>query len=238
MRQWYAFYPRDFMYDTMELSLEADALYRRLIDMYYINGGPFAKDVREICRRCRIDPRQFRRIFPEVEKYFFESDGLLHHNRIDAELEKAKQIQERRAQAGRKGGKANAKQMLDSESSKSLSKTQHNTTHIKKKNSIKKRKPAKKFVKPTEKEVADYIAQQNYDVDASTFWNWNESKGWKVGNQPMKDWKAAVRTWNQRNGSSKPSPRMTHEERARLEYEANIEDQQLHEALRNGTTTR
>jgi hypothetical protein len=25
-----------------------------------------------------------------------------------------------------------------------------------------------------------------------------ESKGWKVGNQPMKDWKAAVRTWEQR----------------------------------------
>jgi hypothetical protein len=39
-------------------------------------------------------------------------------------------------------------------------------------------------------------------VDPETFHDWNMSKGWKVGNSPMKDWKAAVRTWEKRERSN------------------------------------
>lgn len=53
----------------------------------------------------------------------------------------------------------------------------------------------KVFVKPTLEEINDYIKTKNYDVDPERFFNFYESKGWKVGNQAMKDWMAAVRTW-------------------------------------------
>lgn len=56
-------------------------------------------------------------------------------------------------------------------------------------------KKAKRFVKPTVEQVRDYITEKNYTVDAEKFWDYYESKGWKVGHSPMKDWKAAVRTW-------------------------------------------
>ena len=37
-----------------------------------------------------------------------------------------------------------------------------------------------------------------YSVDAETFFDFYEAKGWRVGKDSMKDWKAAVRTWQKR----------------------------------------
>ena len=57
----------------------------------------------------------------------------------------------------------------------------------------------KRFVKPTLEEVEEYCLNRKNNIDAQQFIDFYESKGWKVGNQPMKDWKACVRTWEQRN---------------------------------------
>ena len=40
------------------------------------------------------------------------------------------------------------------------------------------------------------------NVDAKTFVDFYESKGWKIGKNPMKDWKAAVRTWEKKDNKS------------------------------------
>lgn len=58
----------------------------------------------------------------------------------------------------------------------------------------------KKFVKPTPKEVSDYAKEINFNLDGDYFCDWNEARGWLVSKNPMKDWKAAIRTWK-RNGS-------------------------------------
>ena len=49
--------------------------------------------------------------------------------------------------------------------------------------------------KPTIAEIQAYIMEKGYDVDALHFFDYYESNGWRVGKNPMKDWKAAVRTW-------------------------------------------
>ena len=41
-------------------------------------------------------------------------------------------------------------------------------------------------------------------MDAETFVDFYASKGWKVGNAPMKDWEAAVRTWEKRDNRAAP----------------------------------
>lgn len=51
------------------------------------------------------------------------------------------------------------------------------------------------FVPPTVEEAQAYIAEQGYSVDAERFVDFYTAKGWFVGKSPMKDWKAAVRTW-------------------------------------------
>lgn len=62
----------------------------------------------------------------------------------------------------------------------------------------------KKFVPPTVEEVAAYCLKRKNKVDAAYFVDHYTSNGWKVGKQNMKDWKAAVRTW-EKNGYNQPS---------------------------------
>ena len=66
-------------------------------------------------------------------------------------------------------------------------------------------KPQKRFTKPTLEEVQAYCKERNNGVDARKWYNHYEAVGWKVGRNPMKDWKASVRTWerNDNNGTVK-----------------------------------
>lgn len=65
-----------------------------------------------------------------------------------------------------------------------------------KENTKEKEKPKRKpFVKPTLEEVKAYCRERESTVLAGAFYDWYESNGWKVGKNPMKDWKAAIRTW-------------------------------------------
>lgn len=56
-------------------------------------------------------------------------------------------------------------------------------------------KESKRFAKPSLEEVSAYCRERGNDVDAKTFIDFYEAKGWKIGKNSMKDWKAAVRTW-------------------------------------------
>ena len=58
--------------------------------------------------------------------------------------------------------------------------------------------PPKRFAPPTVEEVTAYCRERKNGVNPERFIDFYASKGWKVGNQPMKDWHAAVRTWEQR----------------------------------------
>jgi len=62
---------------------------------------------------------------------------------------------------------------------------------------------SKRFSPPSINEIQDYCEKRNNNVDASTFFDFYESKGWYVGKNKMKDWKAAVRTWEKRDGGGK-----------------------------------
>lgn len=52
--------------------------------------------------------------------------------------------------------------------------------------------------RPTVEDVQEYISLNNYAVNAERFVDYYESNGWKVGRNPMKDWKACVRTWHKK----------------------------------------
>jgi len=53
----------------------------------------------------------------------------------------------------------------------------------------------KRFVHPTVPMVAAYCGEKGYHLDAERFVDYYTANGWKVGKNPMKDWRAAVRTW-------------------------------------------
>ena len=65
-------------------------------------------------------------------------------------------------------------------------------------------KPARaRFTKPTIEEVQAYCRERGNSVDANRFIDYYEANGWKVGKNPMSDWRAAIRTW-EKNAYSTP----------------------------------
>ena len=60
-------------------------------------------------------------------------------------------------------------------------------------------KKRKRFEKPTLSQITQYCLERNNNVNAEQFYDYYESNGWKVGKNSMKDWKAAVRTWEKNN---------------------------------------
>ena len=64
-------------------------------------------------------------------------------------------------------------------------------------------KKQKAFIPPTLKEVQDYCQERGNRVDPEAFVDFYTGKGWMVGKNKMKDWKAAVRTWERRTKEEK-----------------------------------
>ena len=58
-----------------------------------------------------------------------------------------------------------------------------------------------RFTPPTPDDVRAYCSEKGFQVDAVRFCDFYASKGWRVGSSPMKDWRAAVRTWATREQS-------------------------------------
>jgi predicted phage replisome organizer len=65
------------------------------------------------------------------------------------------------------------------------------------KNSVDKTTPTKRFTPPSIEEISLYCEERQNNVNAEKFHSFYEMKGWMVGKNKMKDWKAAIRTWEQ-----------------------------------------
>lgn len=61
---------------------------------------------------------------------------------------------------------------------------------------------SKRFIPPTIEEVTDYCIERNNGIDPQAFIDYYEARGWQLNKQKMKDWKAAVRTWERNDFSS------------------------------------
>lgn len=119
--------------------------------------------------------------------------------------------------AGKKGGLVTqARHKLSDESTACLSasstpnkqtetdtesETETETEKVKEK-IVKKESSVKHFVKPTLSEVKEYCESRHNGLDAEAFIAYYESVGWKVNTKPMRDWKAAVITWEKRRQQS------------------------------------
>jgi hypothetical protein len=69
--------------------------------------------------------------------------------------------------------------------------------HVKKPPEEQKKKPKPRFVPPTLEEVKAYCEERTNGIDYIKWHDFYSAKGWMVGKNKMKDWKAAVRTWEQ-----------------------------------------
>ena len=70
-----------------------------------------------------------------------------------------------------------------------------------------KAKKESRFIPPSADEVRAYCNERGNAVDADRFVDYYASKGWMIGKNKMKDWKAAVRNW-ERKAEEKPAPQV------------------------------
>lgn len=84
---------------------------------------------------------------------------------------------------------------------------------------VKAKAKVKRFVKPTIEDIFNYCSERENNVDCRKFFDYYESNGWKVGKNPMKDWKASIRTWEknttQQQKVSQPKQVLTSWQQAR-----------------------
>lgn len=65
------------------------------------------------------------------------------------------------------------------------------------------------FIRPTAEQINEYSKEIGFTLDGSQFIDHYEARGWLIGKNPMKDWKAAVRTWKRNSNQFTPTTQQT-----------------------------
>ncbi len=143
---------------------------------------------------------------PVVKKFIRTDDGFYYNKRMQEEAEKRANFVQTRVDNGVKGGRPkNKENHKDNLVDNHMGNHMENENDNENKDVIKNEKPINRpgtkhfFTIPTVEEVRAYCVERKNKINAEAFIDFYTSKGWKVGNQHMKDWKAAVRTWEKRN---------------------------------------
>ena len=195
----YKHYLGDYGRKTAHLSLIQEGAYRRMLDHYYGTMKPLPQDSASLCRISRAFSKDEQEAVQFIAEQFFSigRDGLLHNKRADEEISKWTAQAEVNRITGRLGGRPKTESVSESGTEQEPSPE----ARSQKPDTIdqnQKKRGASRFSPPALDEVKAYCADRKNQVNPETFVDFYAAKGWKVGNQPMKDWKAAVRTWEKR----------------------------------------
>lgn len=98
-----------------------------------------------------------------------------------------------------------------------------------------KRARVARFTPPTVADVASFAKEHGLSLNAEQFVDFYAAKGWRVGNSPMKDWRAAVRNWVRRDQSpnAPPGKRVGAQQYSQRTYtESELADDMTDELLR------
>lgn len=135
-------------------------------------------------------------------------DGEISEKRSSNGALGGRPAKEKSTQKSKKGSKSESKKGSKSESelktNTEIENEYENNIEEESKGVQGKRKPTtstqRRFTPPTLEEVMEYCQERNNGIDAIQFFDFYEANGWVQGkDKPLKDWKAAVRTW-ERNG--------------------------------------
>jgi len=193
---YYQFNIADFNLHTSHLTLEEEAIYRRLLDYYYDIEGPIQQETKSVFRRLRLS--KYSETATAILDEFFElRDGYYHNSRADKEISRY----QKRVQVAKNNGKKGGRPKEPKENQVGLQKKTNQEPITNNQEPIKSI-GAKKFAPPSLQEVTSYCRERQNTVDPQKFIDFYQGKGWMVGKNKMKDWKACVRTWENRDAKS------------------------------------
>lgn len=94
---WFPWYPALYRADTLDLTLEQDGAYRRLIDHYMETRLPLPDNNNSLSRIIGISVNDFQAIAEQLRCKFTAKDGSLHNKRCDIELNRQDSLSKKRS---------------------------------------------------------------------------------------------------------------------------------------------
>lgn len=189
---YYCFHVGDYATHTRHIDLIEDLAYRRILDLYYTREMPIQGDVEKVARLIGMRDH-IQSVSNVLSDFFLKSEEGYKNKRCDDEISayhakaaRAKNANQTRW-ASRKSNLAlisDIKSDVISESDKIPTNNQEPIKRI-----------GGKFTPPTLDEIKDFCLERKNNVFPQRFFDFYTSKGWMIGKNKMKDWRAAVRTW-------------------------------------------
>ena len=200
---YYQFNIGDFSLHTNHLTLEEEAVYRRLLDFYYDTELPIPIETQPVIRRLRLG--SYQAVLDVILQEFFvkEADGW-HNLRADIEIAdyhaKGKTARENGSKGGRpkknSGSKTQSVILANPEITQPKPKQELRT-----KNDKQLTRKTIGFIKPNLDQVCKQFEGKIEDCysEAYSFFNHYESNGWMVGANAMSCWRACTNNWIKRS---------------------------------------
>ena len=180
---YYAVIPANVRYDKT-LTPNAKLLYAEITALCNMNG------------KCTASTKYFCTIYEvsriSIQKWLKILEDNNHIKRVNIYKQGSKEIETRIITL-----------VNDSSKEKLTNNTNINITNTNITYSNKER-----FKKPTLIEIEIYCSNRKNNIDHIAFYEFYESKNWMVGKNKMKDWKAAVRTWERRENKKQSSSKL------------------------------
>jgi uncharacterized protein YdaU (DUF1376 family) len=176
------------------MKLDEMGAYLLLLMECWLDGGSLPSgEVKDILGVEGEDWARLKRVV--VDKMFTTQDGRIHNQTLEEIYRDTISRSQKYSNAGSKGNEvrwAEHRQAIAGQSPGDSQATPAPVAEDKNKT---------RFKPPTIEEVAAYCRERGNAVDPQTFCDFYASKGWRVGNQSMKDWRACVRTWEKERGN-------------------------------------
>lgn len=176
------FYTSDFLTGTGLLSDEQVGKYIRLLCYQHQKGILSERDMLNICKSYDED----------IWSKFVKSEEGYYNQRMKEEADKRRNYTESRRQNKLKANKNKDILNICSSYEQHMENANEN---ININDNININNKGKRFIKPELFVIQNYFEEMGNLNEAEGFFNYYESNGWKVGKNPMKDWKAASRNW-------------------------------------------
>lgn len=210
---WMPLYIGDYLSATQHLSTEQNGAYLLLLMSAWKFGGELPDDDEQLASISKLPLERWIKTRQVLCRFFEISGGVWTQRRLSAEIEKAIARKVVSATNGKLGGRppkepgglagenpaGYPEHNLQESSSPSPSSLPSKATSSKR----------GRFTPPTLQEVQAYCTERKNTVNPERWLAHYEANGWRVGKNPMKDWKAAVRTWEQSDFAQKPQSRPT-----------------------------